>query len=95
VRTSKTQHRSHADFTQPAAIPAKATQPEQVSAHVVLTSSEISSEDAIGTSSVLLLMQTEQVDASGQMIWSVAVWRLTVFHPVDRQLQKGITPKST
>jgi hypothetical protein len=94
ARTAKPQRQNHADFTPAAAVPARLMQPEQVSAHVVLTSSEISSVGVSGASSVLFLMRTEQV-ASGQIIWSVAVWRVTLFHPVDRQIQKGITPKST
>ncbi len=44
--------------------------------------------------SVLLVMHTQQVDEYGQ-VWDVCVWRLTVFHPVDREVHKAITPKST
>ena len=51
--------------------------------------------DQPGASSVWLVMRTAQVDDSGQMIWSVSVWHLTVFHPVDQEVHKGITPKST
>lgn len=96
ARTAKPQPRNRrGDSTSAAALPAKLTQPEQVSAHVVLTSSEVSAEGVTGAGSVLLLMRTEQVDASGRIFWSISVWRLTVFYPVDRQVQKGITPKST
>jgi beta-lactamase regulating signal transducer with metallopeptidase domain len=48
--------------------------------------------------SVLVFMQTEQIDEAGR-IWSISVWHLTVFHPVDpnlnREGRKEITPKST
>ncbi len=44
--------------------------------------------------SVLLVMHTQRVDEYGQ-VWDVCVWRLTVFHPVDREVHKAITPKST
>ncbi len=44
--------------------------------------------------SVLLVMHTQRVDEYGQ-VWDVCVWRLTVFHPVDRGIHKAITPKST
>jgi hypothetical protein len=45
--------------------------------------------------SVLVVMQSEQVDNSGNVVWSVAVWRLTVFHPADQTVRKEITPKTT
>ena len=44
--------------------------------------------------SVLLVIETEEVDSFGR-VWSISVMRLTVFHPVSRQIQKGIIPKST
>jgi beta-lactamase regulating signal transducer with metallopeptidase domain len=44
--------------------------------------------------SFLLVIQTEAVDSYGH-VWSISVMQLTVFHPVDRQIQKGIIPKST
>jgi beta-lactamase regulating signal transducer with metallopeptidase domain len=57
-----------------------------------------SSADVSATNAVLVVMLTEQVDDSGR-VWSVCVWRLTVFHPagraVDQEVRKGIAPKST
>jgi hypothetical protein len=50
--------------------------------------------------SVLVLVHTEQIDkdADGR-IWSISVWHLTVFHPVDgnsgQEVRKEISPKST
>ncbi len=48
--------------------------------------------------SVLVFMQTEQVDEVGR-VWSISVWHLTVFHPVDpntgHEVRKEIAPKST
>lgn len=43
---------------------------------------------------MLLVIQTETVDSDGQ-VWSVSIMRLTVFHPANRRIQKGIVPKST
>jgi sugar lactone lactonase YvrE len=43
---------------------------------------------------VFLVIQTEEVDSYGR-VWSISVMRLTVFHPVVRQIQKGIIPKTT
>ncbi|MGB8583160.1 MAG: M56 family metallopeptidase [Candidatus Sulfotelmatobacter sp.] len=43
---------------------------------------------------MLLVIQTEAVDSNGQ-IWSISIMRLTVFHPANRRIQKGIVPKST
>jgi beta-lactamase regulating signal transducer with metallopeptidase domain len=47
---------------------------------------------------VFVVMQTEQIDDFGR-VWNICVWRFTVYHPgdspVDHEVQKGITPKST
>jgi beta-lactamase regulating signal transducer with metallopeptidase domain len=76
-------------------VPAKLTQPKQNSVHMVRTSVETSSATVDGAQSVLLLMRTEQIDDSGRLIWSISMWQLTVFHPVDPQIQRGINPKTT
>jgi hypothetical protein len=56
-------------------------------------------DDANYPQSMLLVIHTEEIDSNGR-IWSISVMRLTVFHPadrhvLDRQLQKGIIPKTT
>lgn len=43
---------------------------------------------------MLLVIQTEEFDGSGR-VWSIGVMQVTVFHPVVRQIQKGIIPKTT
>jgi beta-lactamase regulating signal transducer with metallopeptidase domain len=63
--------------------------PRQVNA-----SATDSVDDVNYPQSMLLVIQTEEVDSFGR-VWSISVIRLTVFHPVDRQIQKGIIPKST
>jgi len=63
---------------------------------------KISGDRANLPNAVLVIMQTERVDEAGR-VWTVSVWRLTVYHPsegpagreTDRADQKGITPKST
>jgi Zn-dependent protease with chaperone function len=55
----------------------------------------VAATSQVAQRSVLLVMQTEQVDDSGNVVWSFAVWRLTVFHPADQVVRKEITPKST
>jgi beta-lactamase regulating signal transducer with metallopeptidase domain len=65
------------------------TSPRQVNA-----SATDSVDDAGYPKSMLLVIQTEEVDSFGR-VWSISVIRWTVFHPVDRQIQKGIAPKST
>jgi hypothetical protein len=45
--------------------------------------------------SVLVVMRTEQLDDSGNVVWSVAVWRLTVFHTANETVRKEIAPKTT
>lgn len=46
---------------------------------------------------VLVMMQSRGVNEDGQ-VWTVCVWRFTVFHPaekiIDQSLGKGIVPKS-
>src|SRR3984885_11999983 len=43
---------------------------------------------------MLLVIQTAQVDGYGR-VWSISIVQFTVFHPVDRPVQREITPKST
>ena len=50
--------------------------------------------DVNSPQAMLLVIQTEAVDSDGR-VWSISIVRLTVFHPVDRQVQKAIIPKST
>jgi hypothetical protein len=55
------------------------------------------SPHAITPHTVLVIMQTNEVDAYGR-IWSVSVWQLTVYHPNQssgREIRKGVPPKST
>ena len=62
--------------------------PRQVNA------SDTESVDVSYPKSMLLVIQTEEVDNYGR-VWSISVVRLTVFHPVVRQVQKGTIPKTT
>lgn len=104
-QTARSQRPSHTDFTSVAAVPAKLVQPQLVqsqliqpqsaSPRLVRMSDDGPSDNVNAPNSVLLVLQTEQVDDSGQMVWSISVWRLTVFHPADREVRKGIAPKST
>jgi hypothetical protein len=43
---------------------------------------------------MLLVIQTAEVDGYGR-VWSISIVQFTVFHPVDRRVQREITPKST
>ncbi|MGB8594955.1 MAG: M56 family metallopeptidase [Candidatus Sulfotelmatobacter sp.] len=90
ARTVKLQRRNDTEF--PVATVAAAQFVQQT--RVVNASSDSSSDNVSWPSSVLLVLQTEQVDEYGR-VWSICVWHLTVFHPVDREVHKGITPKST
>lgn len=55
-------------------------------------------EGPIQPSAFLVVMQTDRFDEYGQ-VWSVCVWRLTVFHPTEKivspEVRKAIAPKST
>jgi len=78
------------------ATPAKLAQAD--SPRLLNANAKISDDRADLPNAVLVIMQTEQVDEAGR-VWSVSIWRLTVYHPTDREMdravQKGITPKST
>jgi len=79
--------------------PTKFVQPEPGSVRVLNASADKANGN-VSANAMCVVMQTEQVqvDEYGR-IWSVYVWRLTVFHPADRAfdqaVRKGITPKST
>jgi beta-lactamase regulating signal transducer with metallopeptidase domain len=68
---------------------------DRAAPRVLRTSAAGSGINSAAIESVVLVMQTGQLDDSGQLVWNIQVWHLTVFHPVDRQVQKGIAPKST
>jgi beta-lactamase regulating signal transducer with metallopeptidase domain len=84
-------HKSN--FALPAVVSAKTTEPVVLPRLVRASAAE--SDQPAQAHSVWLVMRTAQVDDSGQMIWSVSVWHLTVVHPVDQEVHKEITPKST
>jgi beta-lactamase regulating signal transducer with metallopeptidase domain len=60
-----------------------------------LLHAQTAADSIVAPRSLLVVMQSEQIDNSGRMFWSVSVWRLTLFHPAGREVPKGITPKST
>jgi hypothetical protein len=77
-----------------AEVAANVKQPEQDSSQLLRTRSA-ASEPAAQAGSLLLVMQSEQVDDAGQIVWSISVWRLTVFHPADPHVHRETNPKST
>jgi len=93
ARAMKPQRRNNNDAKFPAigAVPAKFAQPRPASSNLANASAAGSRSEL---NSVLVVMQTEHIDEYGQ-VWSIYVWRLTVFHPAERQVQGPITPKST
>jgi beta-lactamase regulating signal transducer with metallopeptidase domain len=60
--------------------------------HLIRTAAIAETPDSV-PQSVLLVIQTEQVDEYGR-VWSIRVMQLTVFHPPVRAVEKGIVPKS-
>ncbi|MGA8440814.1 MAG: M56 family metallopeptidase [Candidatus Sulfotelmatobacter sp.] len=91
ARTVKVQSRKHSEPSVAAVVPPRAAQGQTT----MISASANSSHDKVNEpNSVLLVMRTQQIDAYGQ-VWNICVWRLTVFHPVDREVHKAITPKST
>ena len=67
--------------------------PQTVAPKMVNASAGLSGDNIAGPSSVLLVMQTERVDEYGR-VWSICVWRLTVFQPVNREVHEAVIPKS-
>jgi beta-lactamase regulating signal transducer with metallopeptidase domain len=66
--------------------------PEQV-----MTAQNKENIRATAPRSVLVVMQSREIDAYGR-IWSVSVWQLTVYHPnqnAGQRSQKVVPPKST
>ncbi|MFZ0769796.1 MAG: M56 family metallopeptidase [Candidatus Sulfotelmatobacter sp.] len=96
ARAVKPQRRNNIgdEFPETAAAPANFAQPQTGSPRSVNASLDGSSENVSRLNSVLVVVRTEQVDEYGH-VWSICVWRLTVFHPAERQVQGPITPKST
>jgi beta-lactamase regulating signal transducer with metallopeptidase domain len=89
-----------ADRTQKSAIGPKAiaakfvpSAPHQPT--LIKTSAKNSPQEAVQPKAVFLLMQTEQIDDSGRLWWSVAVWRFTVVPPSTLEIRKEIAPKTT
>ncbi|MGA7400514.1 MAG: M56 family metallopeptidase [Candidatus Sulfotelmatobacter sp.] len=91
ARTVKAQNRKHGALSMAAAVaPAKVALPQTR----MINASAKSSRDDGEPNSLLLVMHTQQMDEYGQ-VWNICVWRLTVLYPVDREVHKAITPKST
>ncbi|MGD1025493.1 MAG: M56 family metallopeptidase [Candidatus Sulfotelmatobacter sp.] len=91
ARTVKVQSRKHGELSVAAVTRTKVAQPQT---RMVNASANSSRDDVSEPNSVLLVMHTQQIDEYGQ-VWNICVWSLTVFHPVDREVHKAITPKST
>jgi beta-lactamase regulating signal transducer with metallopeptidase domain len=91
ARTVKLQRPKHSGLSVAAVVPARIAQGQTT---MVSASANRSRDNISEPNSILLVMHTEEIDQYGQ-VWNICVWRLTVFHPVDREVHKGITPKST
>ncbi len=59
-----------------------------------LTNDRVINNRATAPRSVLLVMQTQQIDEDGR-VWNIFMWHLTVFHPVVPETHKQIVPKTT
>jgi beta-lactamase regulating signal transducer with metallopeptidase domain len=91
ARTVKVQDQKHSEPLVTAVAPVKVAQPQT---RMVNASANRSRYNVNEPNSVLLVMHTQQIDEYGH-VWNICIWRLTVFHPVDREVQKAVTPKST
>jgi beta-lactamase regulating signal transducer with metallopeptidase domain len=93
ARTVKPQRRSGDETTAATGTPSKPAPTPTAAPKMVSARADGSSDNVGEPSSVLLVMQTQRVDEYGR-VWNICVWRLTVFHPVDREVNKAIFPKS-
>jgi beta-lactamase regulating signal transducer with metallopeptidase domain len=91
ARTEKTKSHKNSEVMA-GAVSSRKVAPSQP--RMVNASANSSRNDINQPNSVLLVMRTQQVDQYGQ-VWNICIWRLTVFHPVDHEVHKAITPKST
>ena len=93
--TSKQLDRRHDKrFPVSTATAAKFVQRQAQPPRVINAAAHSSTDDVGEPRSVLLVVHTQQVDEYGR-VWSICVWRLTVFRPVDQEARKQITPKTT
>jgi hypothetical protein len=92
VKTSPREHIAHHNAAASPSLIASAQHPPLK----IIAAGIHESAHAASPHTVLVLMQSDQVDAYGR-IWSVSVWQLTVYHPnqnADQQIRKGVPPKS-
>jgi hypothetical protein len=88
-------NRTQTSDLEPKSIPAKFLTKAAHQPTLINASAQTSPREAAQPKAVFLLMQTEQVDDSGRLWWSVAVWRLTVVPPSTLEIRKEIAPKTT
>jgi hypothetical protein len=62
---------------------------------VVEANQSTSIADLAPPKAVFLVMQTGQVDDSGRMSWSIAIWRLTTVRSTQQPAHHEIVPKTT
>jgi beta-lactamase regulating signal transducer with metallopeptidase domain len=101
ARTVKQQRRN--DSTEVASLAPSPVKPALVPVELVEPQTDSSAQagcrdsgnEVSHPSSAFLVMQTQRVDSSGRIVWNFSIWRLTVFHPVEHQVQNAITAKST
>jgi beta-lactamase regulating signal transducer with metallopeptidase domain len=87
-------HNNNNEYATTTAVPAKFSQLDQPASSNLVNANAADSRNIGRLNSVLVVMQTEQVDEYGH-VWSISVWRLTVFHRAEREIKVPITPKST
>jgi beta-lactamase regulating signal transducer with metallopeptidase domain len=92
--SAKPKRLMHEELVLPATASAKVNRPRTYLPSTIEASAHGSTDAAEAPRSVLVVMQTQQVDEYGQ-VWNVCVWHLTVFHPLRPDLHKGIVPKTT
>jgi hypothetical protein len=59
------------------------------------SSQNFSSQTSARPQSVFVVLQTQQLDDSGSLLWSVQIFRLTLLRPLPSQTRPLIAPKST
>ena len=92
--SAKPRHQNNNKLPPAAATASRCIHRQAQPVRVIDASAHSLPNDSNELNSILLVVHTQQVDEYGQ-VWNISIWRLTVFHPVDQEVRKQITPKTT
>lgn len=92
--SAKPRHRNNSKLPAATGTAAKCIHRQAQPVRMINASAHSSTNNSNELNSILLVVHAQQVDEYGE-VWNISIWRLTVFHPVDQEVRKQITPKTT